>query len=357
MITKQPILSFLVVTYNHSHCIRRCIDSLLALPISIPYEIVIGDDRSSDDTYKILQEYQIAYPDKIKIYQVNSDTINPKTNGERAGYNRSCGYQLLSGKYYAEVDGDDYVLPNDIYQCQVEMLEKYPECGLCMQNILVLRNGANVEEGVKYHPNLPWDSNTIISAEEYLYRPEFFMQHQGFVYRRHKDIDPTKYTGRFYEDTTVSLFHLQYGNVGIIDESGYVWICHTNGINGTLTNDDRHVVLGLLPFLHIALFPKLKDILLRAEYVSMNGFVKQLLCRKYNLSNSTINYLLSIKLPIYQRLAIICEQGMSCSIRLRIYFARIALILARKCKYNKTLLALAYKVLNGNVNRLDIIQL
>lgn len=355
MINNQPILSFLVVTFNHSHCIRRCIDSLLALPIAIPYEIVVGDDCSSDDTYEILQEYQIEYPDKIKIYQVNSDTINPKTNGERAGYNRSCGYQLLSGKYYAEVDGDDYVLPNNVYQRQVELLEKYPRCGLCMQNILMLRNGADVEEGIKYHPNLPWNTDSIISIEEYLGRPEFFMQHQGFVYRRHQEIDPTKYTGRFYEDTTVSLFHLQYGSVGIINESGYVWICHTNGINGTLTADDRCVVLGLLPFLHIALFPKLKDILLRADYSSINGFVKQLLWRKYKLSKNTIDYLLSIKLPIYQMLAIICEQGMTNSIKLRLYFTCIILILARKCKYNKTLLHLSYKVLNGDVDRLDII--
>ena len=353
---QQPILSFLVVTYNHSHCIRRCIDSLLALPITIPFEIVVGDDRSSDDTFQILQEYQVAHPNKIKIYQVNSDTINPKTNGERAGYNRSCGYQLLSGKYYAEIDGDDFVLPNDVYQRQVEFLEQYPECGLCMQNILVLRNGANVEEGVKYHQNLPWNTNSTISAEEYLMQPEYFMQHQGFVYRRHNEIDPTKYIGRFYEDTTVTLFHLQYGKVGIINESGYVWIAHNNGINGTLKNDDRKLIIGLLPFLHIALFPKLKEILLKAEYNSINSFIKQLLKRNYQLSKNTITYLQSVKLPIYQMVASIDEKGLTFKIKMHLLIARVLLIFVRRCNYSYTLLSLAYSVLNGrNAKREDII--
>ena len=77
----EPILSFLVVTYNQVNYIRRCIDSLLSLPIDIPYEIVIGDDRSNDGTYEVLLDYQNKYPEIIRTYKVNSDDIAAKTVG------------------------------------------------------------------------------------------------------------------------------------------------------------------------------------------------------------------------------------------------------------------------------------
>ena len=142
---KNILLSILVVTHNHTHCIKRCVDSLLVLPIKIPYEIVIGDDNSSDDTYCILEKYQQQYPNIITIYKVNSDDINPNDNGERAGYNRSVGYKLLQGKYYCEVDGDDYVLPNRVYEKQVMFLENHQDCSMCMQDIYKVKEGASRE--------------------------------------------------------------------------------------------------------------------------------------------------------------------------------------------------------------------
>lgn len=356
MTNSSPILSFLVVTYNHEQCVQRCLDSLLALPINIPYEIVVGDDRSSDNTYKILEKYQTKYPDIIQIYKVNSDDANPMTNGERAGYNRSCGYKLLRGKYYAEVDGDDYVLPNQVYQTMVEFLENHPDCHLCMQNFAVLKDGDDSNRIHRYHPQLPWNTGDSITAEEYLMHPEFFMQHQGFVFRRNMKDDPTLHTGRFYEDTTVSLFHLQYGNIGIVNESGYVWICYPNGINGGLRADDRTVILGLLPFLHIVLYPKFKDLILRGEYRSINGFVKWVLNNNSDLSEKNIEYLTSIPMPIYQSFATIGKLRLTGLLKLKFMIVRFILICTRKLHYNIHLLRLAYWLLNGNVKRSQIVK-
>lgn len=352
----SPILSFLVVTYNHEHCIQRCLDSLLALPINIPYEIVVGDDRSSDNTYQMLEDYQVKYPDIIQIYRVNSDDFNPKNNEERAGYNRSCGYKLLRSKYYAEVDGDDYVLPNMVYQTMVEFLENHTDCNLCMQNIAVLKDGDDVNTAHKYHTQLPWGTGDVITAEEYIMHPEFFMQHQGFVFRRNINSDPTLHTGRFYEDTTVSLFHLQYGNIGIINESGYMWICYPNGINGGLRADDRIVILGLLPFLHIALFPKFKDLILRGDFASINSFIKRILTSGCALSEKNTDYLASVPMPIYQTFAKIGKQGLTGMRRVKLIIVRCLLICIRRLNYNILLLRLVYWMLNGNVKRTELVK-
>jgi glycosyltransferase involved in cell wall biosynthesis len=354
MKTITPILSFLVVSYNQVNYIKRCIDSLLSLPLDITYEIVIGDDRSNDGTYEILLEYQNKNPEIIRTYRINSDDINPKTVGERAGYNRRCGYKLLRGKYYAEIDGDDYVLPNKVYQKQVELLEQNEDCSLCMQNILRLNNGDTINDGVLYHPNLPWESNQIITSEEYLSKPEFFMQHQGFVFRKNEYLDAADYIGRFYEDTTVSLFHLQFGKLGIVNESGYVWINYPNGINGSLRNDDREIIINLLPFLHIVLFPILRNEILRGEYNSINHFVKRLLTYKFQISDKTIIYLESINIPIYKNIVHICTKGTNTFLKCKLFLIRILLILVRRF-HSISLLKIANRILIGKTKHSDIV--
>lgn len=350
----EPILSFLVVTYNQVNYIRRCIDSLLSLPIEISYEIVIGDDRSNDGTYEILLDYQGKHPEIIRIYKVNSDEINPKTIGERAGYNRRCGYKLLRGRYYAEIDGDDYVLPNKVYQKQVEILERNEDCSLCMQNILRVNNGDTIDKGILYHPNLPWETNQILTSEEYLSNPEYFMQHQGFVFRKNENVDAADYIGRFYEDTTVSLFHLQFGKLGIVNESGYVWINYPNGINGSLRNDDREIIINLLPFLHMVLFQNLRSEILRGEYNSINHFVKRLLTYKFHISDKTKKYLESINIPIYKNIVQSCNKRTNIVIKSKLYLIRILLILVRR--FNSiTLLKLANRFLVGKTKRIDLV--
>jgi glycosyltransferase involved in cell wall biosynthesis len=350
----SPIISFLVVTYNQKQYIKRCLDSLLLLPIDIPYEIVIGDDRSNDGTYEVLLDYQNKYPEIIRTYKVNSDDIAPKTVGERAGYNRRCGYKLLRGKYYAEIDGDDYVLPNKTYQKQVELLEQNIECALCMQNILCVNKGDDVSKGVLYHKNLPWQTNQIISAEEYLSKPDFFMQHQGFVFRK-SQIDAADYIGRFYEDTTVSLFHLQFGKLGIINESGYVWINYPNGINGSLRNDDREIIINVLPFLHIVLFPDLKNEIIKGEIKTINHFIKNLLNKRFNVSDNTIKYLKSIDIQVCKDLVYLLNKGLKSYLRFKYLIIRFLLIIARKCNYNSMLLKLAIRLLTGNTKVQDIV--
>lgn len=264
------VLSFIVVSHNQEKCIARCLDSILAQDIRVPYEIVVGDDNSSDRTWEIMQEYHAKYPEKIIIYCVNSNDCNPVTLSDRASYNRGHAYQLLRGKYYAEIDGDDFLLPGDTYQKQVDLLEAHPECWLCMQNILCLDDGADLSTTQTYRPKDRFKNEQIISADEYISHPDWFAQHQSFLYRKHPTISPIETLGLNYEDTTVTLFHLQYGSIICLNQSGYVWVNYPNGINGSLRDDDRLVSLALLQVEHMVFFPQF------TEYI-MHGYLRELI--------------------------------------------------------------------------------
>lgn len=64
--------SFIVITFNHEQWLRRSLDSIF-LQKELPYEVIVGDDCSTDKTREILDEYQLRYPNivKLKLHPVN----------------------------------------------------------------------------------------------------------------------------------------------------------------------------------------------------------------------------------------------------------------------------------------------
>lgn len=279
-------LSFIVVTYNHEKCIRQCLDSILAQNIRVPYEVIVGDDRSVDGTWSILEEYKEKNPEIFTIYRVNSDDCHPLSLSDRASYNRGHAYQLVRGKYYAEIDGDDFLLPGNTYQQQVDMLEAHPDCWLCKQEMMVIQDGETVEDAKPYHPIGTFKDGQIITAEEYISNPFYFSQHQSFVFRRNMENSPLDKLGLDYEDTTVTLFHLQYGPMICLEQSAYVYVVYPGGINARLNDDDRLVNITLLQLEHILYFPQFADWIFRASLSEFVHLLKEASRRKLALGES-----------------------------------------------------------------------
>ena len=66
----KPVVSICCVTYNHENYIAEAIDSFLMQETNFPFEVLIAEDYSTDNTAKIIREYERKYPNIIKpIYQ------------------------------------------------------------------------------------------------------------------------------------------------------------------------------------------------------------------------------------------------------------------------------------------------
>lgn len=50
-------ISVIVLTYNHAKYIRQALDSILKQKTTFCYEILVGDDASTDGTSEIVKEY------------------------------------------------------------------------------------------------------------------------------------------------------------------------------------------------------------------------------------------------------------------------------------------------------------
>jgi glycosyltransferase involved in cell wall biosynthesis len=118
----NPLFSVEVLTYNQEEYIAQTLDSILLQEHNYPYEIIIGDDYSTDGTRKILLDYKKKYPDIIVLL------LNEQNMGIIGNY-----FNVLSnarGKYIMECGGDDYWLPGKVAM-QIEFMEKNPETGMC----------------------------------------------------------------------------------------------------------------------------------------------------------------------------------------------------------------------------------
>ena len=58
-------ITFAVPCYNSENYMRRCVDSLLIGGKDV--EIILIDDGSSDRTAQIADEYEIEYPDIVRV--------------------------------------------------------------------------------------------------------------------------------------------------------------------------------------------------------------------------------------------------------------------------------------------------
>ena len=96
---KQTI-SVVIPTYNSSSYISRTLDSVLSQK-SLPYEIVIVDDGSSDNTIEVIEEYKKSNKDVLE----NIKVFQQKNMGAGAARNRAV--KEATGEWIAFLDSDD----------------------------------------------------------------------------------------------------------------------------------------------------------------------------------------------------------------------------------------------------------
>lgn len=124
--SQKPLVSIVTLAYNHGRYIRQCLDGFVMQVTDFPFEVIIHDDASTDDTAEILREYEQKYPDIIKpIYQKE----NQYSKGIPIG--ATYLYPKAQGKYIAECEGDDWWTDSSKLQKQVDFLEAHPEYQMC----------------------------------------------------------------------------------------------------------------------------------------------------------------------------------------------------------------------------------
>jgi glycosyltransferase involved in cell wall biosynthesis len=116
-----PKVSVCIATYQQRELLREAVESVLAQDYPC-FEIVVGDDGSTDGTHEMLHEYEQRHPGLFKL------ALSPCNTGITENCNRVLA--LATGEYLAWLGGDDLWLPGKLRQ-QVEWMTQHPEAAIC----------------------------------------------------------------------------------------------------------------------------------------------------------------------------------------------------------------------------------
>lgn len=134
----NPVVSICCITYNHEKYIEETIDSFLMQETDFPFEVVIGEDCSTDNTRKIVEKYKEMYPNIIKLI-VSENNVGMQANGQRT-------METCKGQYIAACEGDDYWMDAEKLQIQKDFLESNPEYIICYTDVEAFNENGIIQD-------------------------------------------------------------------------------------------------------------------------------------------------------------------------------------------------------------------
>lgn len=122
-------VSVCIMTYNQEHLIADCIDSVLSQNTNFKFEVIIGEDCSTDSTREVIKTYAEKHP----------NIIVPLYNEENVGasLNALLTYSMARGHYIAHLDADDYLLPGKL-QAQKDFMDQNPNITISFHRTKIL---------------------------------------------------------------------------------------------------------------------------------------------------------------------------------------------------------------------------
>ena len=131
----SPLVSVVMIVYNQKDTFCRAIDSVLAQKCDFPFEILIGDDASTDGTAEIVKEYAKKNAN-IKVF----------CRTQNLGVTRNA-YELIKvaeGKYIASCEGDDFWCDENKLQKQIDFLESHLDYVGCSHNVNIVNEKGEI---------------------------------------------------------------------------------------------------------------------------------------------------------------------------------------------------------------------
>lgn len=251
--TDLPDISIIVPIYNTKNFLRKCLDSILAQTL-VNIEIICVDDKSPDDSYKIVEEYQKQDARVILIRHEQNLGL---------GGARNTGILAAKAKYIMGVDSDDYVeadMAELLYKAAISFDLDIVECGYSE----ITEDDQILSEYLPYRDNLEiTDCINIFESTRFAFWNKLWRRS---LYTNHDVFAPNKL---YYEDlATTPRIIARSKRIGFVGKSLYNYVQRKKSI--TNTSSDKHLMDYLRVFDILA-----DDLIQRGAYLAQRqNFIK-----------------------------------------------------------------------------------
>lgn len=246
-VTKSPLVTVFVVTYNHENYIRKCLDGILSQETDFEYEIILGEDQSTDSTRDICLSYAKDHPDKIRLF-LNSRENNISIGGNPTGrFNFIYCAQQSKGEYITICEGDDYWIDPLKLQKQVALLKDNPKASCCFTDVEVVFETDKSDHSYLHMADYP----NRIDLDQYL---EFYypIPHVTKMWRSSGQPDySTKCWQTFihevmYFDNALHMYHIISGEAIFLRDKTAAYRVQQNSVTRRAAADNRWHIKEIL---------------------------------------------------------------------------------------------------------------
>ncbi len=205
------MVSVSCITFNHGRYLRQALNSFLSQKTDFPFEILIHDDASTDDTIDIIREYAEKYPDIIRPMYEEQNQYSQGISNISGVFN----FPRARGKYIAMCEGDDYWTDDLKLQKQVDIMEAHPEYSLCTHAAaIVSEDGAfRSENSIR-----PFEKSRELTREEFISKKTNVPTASMLFRTEYAKRLPKWYYDCPVGDIPLQLFMAENGGIYYIDE-------------------------------------------------------------------------------------------------------------------------------------------
>ncbi|MDJ0364558.1 glycosyltransferase [Hymenobacter sp. H14-R3] len=116
-----------MITYNHASFLAQAIEGVMMQQVTFAVHLIIADDKSTDSTLSIAQDYAERFPNRITVL------TRPHNLGMMPNFIDALNY--CNGSYIALCEGDDYWDDPKKLQMQVDFLESNHDYSISFHNL------------------------------------------------------------------------------------------------------------------------------------------------------------------------------------------------------------------------------
>ncbi len=205
-------------TYNHERYLAEAIESVLAQRVRFTFELVLGEDHSTDGTLEVARAYAARHADTIVLL------AHPRNLG--IWDNDQAILSRCRGKYIAWLEGDDLWSDPNKLQRQVELLEANPSASACFHRARCLSTGA---------PPSTWRGGPAVPRPQYtvddLLEEGPFIPSCTLMFRAELARPALEWTrGTAFLETTYAVRFALSGPIAFIDETMGTFRFHAGGV-------------------------------------------------------------------------------------------------------------------------------
>lgn len=232
--TQPPLVSVLMITYNHEAFIREAIESVFMQEVDFPIELVIGEDCSTDGTLDEIQS--ICHQAPVPVRLLTSAT-NVGMHGNFRRTLRAC-----KGKYVALLEGDDVWILRDKLKLQVKILDSFPDKSFCYHQAISVCTmetptaRRNFESAGNSWPSQIDAAKCLADARKRLIIPT-----ASVMFRRHCFFDVPMWFDRLpWCDWPLYLSLFKNGDAYFIPVAASKYNIHQGGVSETIDGNSYH---------------------------------------------------------------------------------------------------------------------